>query len=44
VCLSQAVRCYDVYILKAEGKVEPEVFCQLGHFNLLLEDYSKGEF
>lgn len=41
---SQAVRCYDIYILKAEGKVEPEVFCQLGHFNLLLEDYSKGEF
>ncbi len=41
---SQAVRCYDVYILKAEGKVEPEVFCQLGHFNLLLEDYPKGEF
>uniref|UniRef100_A0A671TA96 [histone H3]-trimethyl-L-lysine(27) demethylase n=1 Tax=Sinocyclocheilus anshuiensis TaxID=1608454 RepID=A0A671TA96_9TELE len=37
-----AVRCYDVYILKAEGKVEPEVFCQLGHFNLLLEDYPKA--
>ncbi|XDV30266.1 hypothetical protein PO909_033220 [Leuciscus waleckii] len=29
-------------LLKAEGKVEPEVFCQLGHFNLLLEDYSKA--
>ncbi|XP_067300222.1 lysine-specific demethylase 6A isoform X7 [Pseudorasbora parva] len=40
--LLKAVRCYDVYILKAEGKVEPEVFCQLGHFNLLLEDYSKA--
>lgn len=39
----QAVRCYDVYILKAEGKVEPEVFCHLGHFNLLLEDYPKGK-
>uniref|UniRef100_A0A3B3WHB9 [histone H3]-trimethyl-L-lysine(27) demethylase n=1 Tax=Poecilia mexicana TaxID=48701 RepID=A0A3B3WHB9_9TELE len=36
-----AVRCYDSLILKAEGKVEPEVFCQLGHFNLLLEDYPK---
>uniref|UniRef100_A0A8C1RXE3 [histone H3]-trimethyl-L-lysine(27) demethylase n=1 Tax=Cyprinus carpio TaxID=7962 RepID=A0A8C1RXE3_CYPCA len=39
---TNAVRCYDVYILKAEGKVEPEVFCQLGHFNLLLEDYPKA--
>lgn len=39
----QAVRCYDSLILKAEGKVEPEIFCQLGHFNLLLEDYPKGE-
>lgn len=39
----QAVRCYDSLILKAEGKVEPELFCQLGHFNLLLEDYPKGE-
>uniref|UniRef100_W5K4M9 [histone H3]-trimethyl-L-lysine(27) demethylase n=1 Tax=Astyanax mexicanus TaxID=7994 RepID=W5K4M9_ASTMX len=37
-----AIRCYDAYILKAEGKVEPEVFCQLGHFNLLLEDYPKA--
>ncbi|MGH0129910.1 UNVERIFIED_CONTAM: hypothetical protein FKN15_018764 [Acipenser sinensis] len=36
-----AVRCYDSLILKAEGKVEPELFCQLGHFNLLLEDYPK---
>ncbi|KAG7268841.1 hypothetical protein CRUP_023961, partial [Coryphaenoides rupestris] len=40
--LLKAVRCYDSLILKAEGKVEPEVFCQLGHFNLLLEDYPKG--
>ncbi|XP_051998186.1 lysine-specific demethylase 6A isoform X2 [Xyrauchen texanus] len=40
--LLKAVRYYDVYILKAEGKVEPEVFCQLGHFNLLLEDYPKA--
>ena len=40
----QAVRCYDSLILKAEGKVDPELFCQLGHFNLLLEDYPKGEF
>ncbi|XP_057192975.1 lysine-specific demethylase 6A isoform X1 [Triplophysa rosa] len=40
--LLKAVRCYDVYILKAEGKVEPEVFCHLGHFNLLLEDYPKA--
>uniref|UniRef100_A0A4W4EV49 [histone H3]-trimethyl-L-lysine(27) demethylase n=1 Tax=Electrophorus electricus TaxID=8005 RepID=A0A4W4EV49_ELEEL len=39
--LLKAIRCYDAYILKAEGKVEPEVFCQLGHFNLLLEDYPK---
>uniref|UniRef100_A0A8C9U3L0 [histone H3]-trimethyl-L-lysine(27) demethylase n=1 Tax=Scleropages formosus TaxID=113540 RepID=A0A8C9U3L0_SCLFO len=41
--LQKAVRCYDSVILKAEGKVDPELFCQLGHFNLLLEDYSKGK-
>uniref|UniRef100_A0A3B4A6C1 [histone H3]-trimethyl-L-lysine(27) demethylase n=1 Tax=Periophthalmus magnuspinnatus TaxID=409849 RepID=A0A3B4A6C1_9GOBI len=40
--LFQAVSCYDAIILKAEGKVEPEMFCQLGHFNLLLEDYPKA--
>ncbi|KAG5852746.1 hypothetical protein ANANG_G00065840 [Anguilla anguilla] len=40
--LLKAVRCYDALILKAEGKVEPELFCQLGHFNLLLEDYPKA--
>ena len=44
LCSPQAVRCYDSLILKAEGKVEPELFCQLGHFNLLLEDYPKGEW
>uniref|UniRef100_A0A8C7CGG0 [histone H3]-trimethyl-L-lysine(27) demethylase n=1 Tax=Oncorhynchus kisutch TaxID=8019 RepID=A0A8C7CGG0_ONCKI len=36
--LLKAVRSYDSLILKAEGKVEPELFCQLGHFNLLLEE------
>ncbi|XP_034031214.1 histone demethylase UTY-like isoform X3 [Thalassophryne amazonica] len=40
--LVKAVRCYDSLILKAEGKVDPELFCQLGHFNLLLEDYPKA--
>ncbi|XP_028256524.1 lysine-specific demethylase 6A-like isoform X2 [Parambassis ranga] len=40
--LMKAVRYYDSLILKAEGKVEPELFCQLGHFNLLLEDYPKA--
>uniref|UniRef100_A0AAQ4Q0A1 [histone H3]-trimethyl-L-lysine(27) demethylase n=1 Tax=Gasterosteus aculeatus aculeatus TaxID=481459 RepID=A0AAQ4Q0A1_GASAC len=40
--LMKAVRCYDSLILKAEGKVEPELFCHLGHFNLLLEDYPKA--
>uniref|UniRef100_A0A674EYD2 [histone H3]-trimethyl-L-lysine(27) demethylase n=1 Tax=Salmo trutta TaxID=8032 RepID=A0A674EYD2_SALTR len=40
--LLKAVRSYDSLILKAEGKVEPELFCQLGHFNLLLEDYAKA--
>uniref|UniRef100_A0A3Q3WJR6 [histone H3]-trimethyl-L-lysine(27) demethylase n=1 Tax=Mola mola TaxID=94237 RepID=A0A3Q3WJR6_MOLML len=40
--LTKAIRCYDSLILKAEGKVEPEIFCQLGHFNLLLEDYPKA--
>uniref|UniRef100_A0A8C2ZX86 [histone H3]-trimethyl-L-lysine(27) demethylase n=1 Tax=Cyclopterus lumpus TaxID=8103 RepID=A0A8C2ZX86_CYCLU len=41
--LLKAVSCYDALILKAEGKVDPDIFCQLGHFNLLLEDYPKGE-
>ncbi|XP_068390389.1 lysine-specific demethylase 6A-like isoform X6 [Eschrichtius robustus] len=40
--LVKAVRCYESLILKAEGKVESEFFCQLGHFNLLLEDYPKA--
>ena len=40
----KAVSCYDAIILKAEGKVDPEMFCQLGHFNLLLEDYPKGDY
>ncbi|XP_077003273.1 lysine-specific demethylase 6A-like isoform X5 [Tamandua tetradactyla] len=40
--LSQAVRYYESLILKAEGKVESDFFCQLGHFNLLLEDYPKA--
>uniref|UniRef100_A0A8D2M4A2 [histone H3]-trimethyl-L-lysine(27) demethylase n=1 Tax=Zonotrichia albicollis TaxID=44394 RepID=A0A8D2M4A2_ZONAL len=38
----RAVRCYESLILKAEGKVESDFFCQLGHFNLLLEDYPKA--
>uniref|UniRef100_A0A8C5HRY1 [histone H3]-trimethyl-L-lysine(27) demethylase n=1 Tax=Gouania willdenowi TaxID=441366 RepID=A0A8C5HRY1_GOUWI len=38
----RAVSCYEAVILKAEGKVNPEVFSQLGHFNLLLEDYPKA--
>uniref|UniRef100_A0A674HYI4 [histone H3]-trimethyl-L-lysine(27) demethylase n=1 Tax=Terrapene triunguis TaxID=2587831 RepID=A0A674HYI4_9SAUR len=42
--LLKAVRCYESLILKAEGKVESDFFCQLGHFNLLLEDYPKGKF
>uniref|UniRef100_A0A8C2L1Q2 [histone H3]-trimethyl-L-lysine(27) demethylase n=1 Tax=Cyprinus carpio TaxID=7962 RepID=A0A8C2L1Q2_CYPCA len=40
--LVKAVRCYEALILKAEGKVDPEFFCQLGHFNLLLEEYPKA--
>uniref|UniRef100_A0A8C9V0I9 [histone H3]-trimethyl-L-lysine(27) demethylase n=1 Tax=Scleropages formosus TaxID=113540 RepID=A0A8C9V0I9_SCLFO len=40
--LLKAIRCYESLILKAEGKVDPELFCQLGHFNLLLEDYPKA--
>ncbi|KAJ4933290.1 hypothetical protein JOQ06_030123, partial [Pogonophryne albipinna] len=39
---TKAVSCYDALILKAEGKVDPDIFCQLGHFNLLLEDYQKA--
>uniref|UniRef100_A0A3Q3DK63 [histone H3]-trimethyl-L-lysine(27) demethylase n=1 Tax=Hippocampus comes TaxID=109280 RepID=A0A3Q3DK63_HIPCM len=38
----QAVSCYNNLILKAEGKVDPDIFCQLGHFHLLLEDYPKA--
>ncbi|XP_027002957.2 histone demethylase UTY-like isoform X3 [Tachysurus fulvidraco] len=40
--LLKAVRGYESLVLKAEGKVDPELFCQLGHFNLLLEDYPKS--
>ncbi|XP_051562010.1 lysine (K)-specific demethylase 6A, like isoform X2 [Myxocyprinus asiaticus] len=40
--LIKAVRCYESVIQKSEGKVDPEFFCQLGHFNLLLEEYSKA--
>ncbi|XP_028991574.1 lysine-specific demethylase 6A [Betta splendens] len=40
--LLKAVSCYEALILKAEGKVDPDIFCQLGHFNLLLEDYRKA--
>ncbi|XP_008575309.1 PREDICTED: lysine-specific demethylase 6A-like isoform X15 [Galeopterus variegatus] len=40
--LGKAVRCYESLILKAEGKVDSDFFCQLGHFNLLLEDYAKA--
>ncbi|XP_031199818.1 lysine-specific demethylase 6A isoform X9 [Mastomys coucha] len=40
--LGKGVRCYESLILKAEGKVESDFFCQLGHFNLLLEDYPKA--
>ncbi|KAK2840354.1 hypothetical protein Q5P01_014094 [Channa striata] len=40
--LLKAVSCYEALILKAEGKVEPDIFCQLGHFNLLLEDFEKA--
>nr|XP_044997123.1 histone demethylase UTY-like isoform X2 [Jaculus jaculus] len=40
--LNKAVHCYETLIVKAEGKVESDFFCQLGHFNLLLEDYSKA--
>ncbi|XP_033616471.1 histone demethylase UTY-like, partial [Fukomys damarensis] len=39
--LGKAVHCYESLMLKADGKVESDFFCQLGHFNLLLEDYSK---
>nr|XP_048317386.1 lysine-specific demethylase 6A isoform X11 [Myodes glareolus] len=42
VLSAAAVRCYESLILKAEGKVESDFFCQLGHFNLLLEDYPKA--
>ncbi|XP_077584160.1 lysine-specific demethylase 6A isoform X3 [Stigmatopora nigra] len=40
--LLKAVSCYNALILKAEGKVDPDIFCQIGHFHLLLEDYPKA--
>ncbi|KAM4699187.1 lysine-specific demethylase 6A isoform 2-T2 [Discoglossus pictus] len=40
--LLKAVRCYESLVLKSEGKVESDFFCQLGHFNLLLEEYPKA--
>ena len=40
--LNKAIHFYESLIVKAEGKVESDFFCQLGHFNLLLEDYSKA--
>ncbi|XP_057707814.1 lysine-specific demethylase 6A isoform X2 [Corythoichthys intestinalis] len=40
--LLKAVSCYNAVILKAEGKVDPDIFCQIGHFHLLLEDYPKA--
>ncbi|XP_061649230.1 histone demethylase UTY isoform X1 [Phyllopteryx taeniolatus] len=40
--LFKAVSCYNALVLKAEGKVDPDIFCQLGHFHLLLEDYPKA--
>ncbi|KAM9803368.1 lysine-specific demethylase 6A isoform X3 [Syngnathus typhle] len=40
--LLKALSCYNNLILKAEGKVDPDIFCQLGHFHLLLEDYPKA--
>ncbi|KAM6149273.1 LOW QUALITY PROTEIN: lysine-specific demethylase 6A-like [Rhynchocyon petersi] len=42
ILLGKAVCCYESLIIKAEGKVESDFFCQLGHFNLLLEDYPKA--
>ncbi|KAG8450485.1 hypothetical protein GDO86_002950 [Hymenochirus boettgeri] len=38
----KAVRCYEALVLKSEGKADSDFFCQLGHFNLLLEDYQKA--
>uniref|UniRef100_A0A4W3IFH5 [histone H3]-trimethyl-L-lysine(27) demethylase n=1 Tax=Callorhinchus milii TaxID=7868 RepID=A0A4W3IFH5_CALMI len=40
--LIKAIHCFESVIKKCEGKVDPELFCQLGHFNLLLEDYPKA--
>lgn len=27
-----------------EINIDPKTYCKLGHFHLLLEDYSKGKF
>ena len=40
--LNKAIHFYESLIVKAEGKVESDFFCQLGHFNLLFEDYPKA--
>ncbi|XP_048458672.1 lysine-specific demethylase 6A isoform X1 [Rhincodon typus] len=40
--LVKAIHCFESVIKKCEGKVDHDLFCQLGHFNLLLEDYPKA--
>uniref|UniRef100_A0A8C6ZM26 [histone H3]-trimethyl-L-lysine(27) demethylase n=1 Tax=Nothoprocta perdicaria TaxID=30464 RepID=A0A8C6ZM26_NOTPE len=39
----QSTREKITHLNISEGKVESDFFCQLGHFNLLLEDYPKGK-
>lgn len=44
VILSQGVRYYENVLVKDGGHANPNVYCKLGHFHLLLEDYVKGRF
>ena len=30
--------------IKESVNIDPRTYCKLGHFHLLLEDYSKGKF
>ncbi|XP_075914449.1 histone demethylase UTY-like [Petromyzon marinus] len=40
--LAKGLRYYDCLVRKGEGKADPRLFCQLGHLNLLLEEYPKA--
>ncbi|XP_028401681.1 lysine-specific demethylase 6A-like isoform X3 [Dendronephthya gigantea] len=40
--LSKAIRHYDSTLIKEGTQANPNIYCKLGHFHLLLEDYVKA--